>query len=168
MSVRIEQIRLVTYRWEAMQRWWSALLNVDFTPVGARTAIAEGPSLCVALEHSPITMNASSEVAGIATITVSASSVVAASATVDRLSALGSAPLRATDDLLGIRVWFRDPDGCDVAIRLPFYPAASNPLNTEVDPLHILDLLRTATPPEDGSNTDERRPPWQPRIRPHR
>lgn len=165
MSVRVEQIRLVTYRWEAMQHWWSAMLDVPFTPIGVRTAIAEGPGLCVLLEHSPLTMNASSEVAGIATITVSTPSIAAASATMDRLSAVGSALLRATDDPLGILVWFRDPDGCDVAIRLPFYPTPNNLLNTEIDPFHILDLLHTSTRRSGRSGTSEQGPPWQPRIR---
>lgn len=153
MSVRVEQIRFATYRWEAMQRWWTAVLNAPFTPTGSRTAIAEGPQLCVVLEHSPIAMNASSEVAGIASITVSTPSVAAAVATVDRLAALDSATIRVTDDRLGIRVWYRDPDGCDVALRLPFYPNMTNPIDTEIDPFHTLDLLYAAADPQTAQST---------------
>ncbi len=153
MSVRVEQVRFVTYRWEAMHRWWSTMLDSTFTPTGSRTAIAEGPQLCVVLEHSPIAMNASSEVAGIASITVSAPSVAAAVGTVDRLAALGSATIRATDDRLGVRVWYRDPDGCDVALRLPFYPNMTNPIDTEINPFHTLDLLRAAADPQTAHST---------------
>lgn len=163
--MRVEQIRLVTYRWDAMRQWWAAILDTPFAAAGSRTVIAEDPRLVVVLEHSPIAMNASSEVAGIASITVATPSVADASATVHRLAALGSATIRATDDRLGIRIWYRDPDGCDVALRLPFYPTMDNPINTEINPFHTLDLLHAAANPKSAAPNIERRLPWQSRIR---
>src|SRR6478736_462456 len=58
--------------------------------------------------------------------------------------AIGSRHHRATNDVSGVRLWYRDPNGTDVAIRLPIDADANNRPGQEIDPDHIITRLRAA------------------------
>ena len=51
---------------------------------------------------------------------------------------------RATNDASGVRLWYRDPNGTDVAIRLPIDANANNRPGQEIDPDHIVSRLQAA------------------------
>ena len=51
---------------------------------------------------------------------------------------------RATNDVSGVRLWYRDPNGTDVAIRLPIEADANNRPGQEIDPDHIITRLQAA------------------------
>ena len=102
-------------------------------------------------------MNANPEVAGVISLTVSALSAIAALDIYDRLIAVGSRYHRATNDVSGVCLWYRDPNGTDVAIRLPIEPDANNRRGQEIDPDLIVTRLQAAaesTAPESISATD--------------
>ncbi|MET0757689.1 MAG: hypothetical protein ABWY39_06960, partial [Mycobacterium sp.] len=58
--------------------------------------------------------------------------------------AIGSRHHRATNDVSGVRLWYRDPNGTDVAIRLPIDADANNRPGEEIDPDHIVTRLQAA------------------------
>lgn len=144
MNLRIDEIVLLTHEWESMRAWWGALLGVDPHTVGQQTAVVETPGLRVVIEHSDIAMNANPEVAGVISLTVSAPSAIAGLDTYNRLTAVGSRHHRATNDVSGVCLWYRDPNGTDVAMRLPIEADANNPRGQEIDPDHIVTRLQAA------------------------
>ncbi|MGE5696240.1 MAG: hypothetical protein ACM4D3_13690 [Candidatus Sericytochromatia bacterium] len=144
MNPRLDEIVVLTHEWDSMRAWWGALLGADPRIVGHRTAVVETAGLRVVIEHSEIAMNANPEVAGVISLTVSASSAIAALDTHRRLVAIGSRHHRATNDACGVRLWYRDPNGTDVAIRLPFDADANNRPGQEIDPDHIVTRLQAA------------------------
>ena len=144
MDPRIDEIVLLTHEWESMRAWWGALLGVDPRTVGEGTAVVETPGLRVVIEHSDIAMNANPEVAGVISVTVSVSSAIAALDTHTRLVTIGSSHHRATNDAGGVRLWYRDPNGTDVAIRLPIDADPNNRPGQEIDPDHIVIRLQAA------------------------
>ena len=144
MNLRIDEIVLLTHEWESMRAWWGALLGVNPHKVGQQTAVVETPGLRVVIEHSDIAMNANPEVAGVISLTVSAPSAIAALDTYNRLIAVGSRHHRATNDVSGVCLWYRDPNGTDVAIRLPIDADAKNRRGQEIDPDHIVIRLQAA------------------------
>ena len=144
MNPRLDEIVVLTHEWDSMQAWLGALLGADPRIVGHRTAVVETAGLRVVIEHSDIAMNANPEVAGVISITVSAPSVIAALDTHRRLVAIGSRHHRATNDAFGVRLWYRDPNGTDVAIRLHFDADANNRPGQEIDPDHIVTRLQAA------------------------
>ncbi len=144
MNPRIDEIVLLTHEWESMRAWWGALLGVDPHTVGQQTAVVETPGLRVVIEHSDIAMNANAEVAGVISLTVSAPSAIAGLDIYKRLMAVGSRHHRATNDVSGVCLWYRDPNGTDVAIRLPIEADANNRRGQEVDPDHIVARLQAA------------------------
>ena len=144
MNPRLDEIVLLTHQWDSMRAWWGALLGVDPRTVGNRTAVVETAGLRIVIEHSDIAMNANPEVAGIISVTVSFSSVIAALDTHTRLVAIGSRHHRATNDAGGVRLWYRDPNGTDVAIRLPIDADTNNRPGQEIDPDHIVIRLQAA------------------------
>ena len=144
MNPRLDEIVLLTHQWDSMRAWWGTLLGVDPRTVGHRTAVIETAGLRIVIEHSDIAMNANPEVAGVISLTVSASSVIAALDTHTRLVAIGSRHHRATNDAGGVRLWYRDPNGTDVAIRLPIDADANNRRGQEIDPDHIVTRLQAA------------------------
>ena len=73
--------------------------------------------------------------------TASAPSATVGRDALSRLTAVGSRHHRATDDPSGVRLWFRDPNGTDVAIRLPFDADPNNRPGQEIDPDHIVTRL---------------------------
>ena len=75
---------------------------------------------------------------------MSAASAIAALDTHKRLIAIGSRHHRATDDVSGVRLWYRDPNGTHVAVRLPFDADANNRRGQEIDPDHIVTRLQAA------------------------
>ena len=157
MDPRVDEIVLLTHDWESMRAWWGALLGVDPRTVGQQTAVVETPGLRVVIEQSEIAMNANPEVAGVISLTVSAPSAIAALDTYKRLIAVGFRHHRATDDVSGVRLWYRDPNGTDVAIRLPFEADANNRRGQEIDPDHIVIRLQAAaasTEPQSVSAKD--------------
>jgi catechol-2,3-dioxygenase len=141
MKPCLDEVVLLTHEWAAMQTWWAALLGADPRTVGRRTAVVETAGLRVVIEHSDIAMNANPEVAGVISLTVSAPSATAGRDALSRLSAVGYRHHRATDDAGGVRLWFRDPNGTDVAIRLPFDADPNNRPGQEIDPDHIVTRL---------------------------
>ena len=144
MNPRLDEIVLLTHQWDAMRAWWGALLGTDPHTVGHRTALFETAGLRVVVEHSDIAMNANPEVAGVTSLTVSAPSASAALDTRRRLAAIGSRHHRATNDASGVRLWYRDPNGTDVAVRLPIDADANNRPGQEIDPDHIVTRLQAA------------------------
>src|SRR6478752_7900905 len=144
MNLRIDEIVLLTHEWESMRAWWGALLGVNPHKVGQQTAVVETPGLRVVIEQSDIAMNANPEVAGVISLTVSAPSAIAGLDTYKRLTAVGSRHHRATNDVSGVCLWYRDPNGTDVAIRLPIEADANKGPGQEIDPDHIVIRLRAA------------------------
>ncbi len=144
MNPRFDEIVLLTHEWDSMRAWWGALLGADLHAVGHRTAVVETAGLRVVIEHSDIAMNANPEVAGVISLTVSTPSAIAALDTHRRLVAIGSRHHRATNDASGVRLWYRDPNGTDVAIRLPIDADANNRRGQEIDPDHIVTRLQAA------------------------
>jgi hypothetical protein len=142
MNPRVDEIVLLTHEWESMRAWWGALLGVDPHTVGQQTAVVETPGLRVVIEHSDIAMNANPEVAGVISLTVSAPSTIACLDIYKRLMAVGSRHHRATNDASGVCLWYRDPNGTDVAIRLPIQGDASNQRGQEIDPDHVVARLQ--------------------------
>jgi hypothetical protein len=144
MNPRLDEIVLLTHEWDSMRAWWGALLGADPHTVGHRIAVVETASIRVFIEHSDIAMNANPEVAGVISLTVSAPSAIAALETHMRLVAIGSRHHRATNDAGGVRLWYRDPNGTDVAIRVPIDADANNRPGQEIDPDHIITRLQAA------------------------
>jgi hypothetical protein len=144
MNPRLDEIVLLTHEWDSMRAWWGALLGADPHTVGHRIAVVETASIRLVIEHSDIAMNANPEVAGVISLTVSAPSAIAALETHMRLVAIGSRHHRATNDAGGVRLWYRDPNGTDVAIRVPIDADANNRPGQEIDPDHIVNRLRAA------------------------
>jgi hypothetical protein len=144
MNPSVEEIVLLTHEWDSMRAWWGAFLGADPSTVGHRTAVVETAALRVVIEHSDIAMNANPEVAGVISLTVSAPSAIAALDTHRRLVAIGSRHHRATNDASGVRLWYRDPNGTDVAIRLPIDADTNNRPGQEIDPDHIVTQLQAA------------------------
>ena len=144
MNPRLDEIVLLTHQWDSMRAWWGTLLGVDPRTVGHRTAVVETAELRIVIEHSDIAMNANPEVAGVISVTVSFSSVIAALDTHTRLVTIGSSHHRATNDAGGVRLWYRDPNGTDVAIRLPIDADTNNRPGQEIDPDHIVTRLQAA------------------------
>jgi len=144
MNPRVDEIVLLTHEWESMRIWWGTLLDAEPRPVGHRTVVVETADLRVVIEQSDIAMNANPEVAGVISLTVSAPSAIAALDTHERLVAIGSRHHRATNDASGVRLWYRDPNGTDVALRLPIDADAHNRPGQEVDPDHVVTRLQAA------------------------
>lgn len=144
MNPRINEITLLTYEWEAMQLWWSALLGVAARTVSLRTAVLETDDVRVTIERSDIAMHANPEVAGVISLTLSAPTPEAALKMHDRLAAIGSRHHRATEDAGGVRLWYRDPNGTDVAIRLGFGAVPANRPGQEIDPDQVVGRLQAA------------------------
>jgi hypothetical protein len=144
MNPRVDEIVLLTHEWESMRAWWGTLLGADPRTVGHRTAVVETAGLRVVIEQSEIVMNANPEVAGVISLTLSAPSAIAALDTYTRLIAIGSRHHRATNDAGGVRLWYRDPNGTDVAIRVPIDADANNGHGQEIDPDHVVTRLKAA------------------------
>jgi hypothetical protein len=144
MNSHLDEIVLLTHDWDSMRAWWSTLLGADPRTVGHQTAVIETAGLRVVIEHSDIAMNANPEVAGVVSLTLAAASAMDALDTHRRLVAIGSRHHRATTDASGVRLWYRDPNGTDVAIRLPIDAGANDQLHREIDPDHIVARLQAA------------------------
>ena len=144
MNPRLDEIVLLTHEWDSMRAWWGTLLGADPRTVGHRTAVVETAGLRVVIEHSDIAMNANPEVAGVISLTVSAPPRSLPSTPTTRLVAIGSRHHRATNDAGGVRLWYRDPNGTDVAIRLPIDADTNNRPGQEIDPDHIVTRLQAA------------------------
>ncbi len=144
MNAHLDEIVLLTHEWVSMRAWWSTLLGTDPRTVGHQTAVVETAGLRVVIEHSDIAMNANPEVAGVVSLTLAATSAKDALDTHRRLVAIGSRHHRATNDAGGVRLWYRDPNGTDVAIRLPIDAGANDRLHQEIDPDHIVTRLEAA------------------------
>ena len=149
-NVGLDEIVLLTHEWDSMRVWWATLLGMDPQIVGHRTAVVEAAGLRVVIEHSDIAMDANPEVAGVISLTVSAPSAIAALDTHRRLVAIGSRHHRATDDASGVRLWYRDPNGTDVAIRLPIHADTNNRPGQEIDPDHVVTRLQAAAESTEG------------------
>lgn len=132
-----------------MQRWWAAFLGAEPRTADRRTAVLETTDLRVVIEHSEIAMNANPEVAGVISLTISVNSAPTALEIHDRMTAFGSRHHRATDDAGGVRLWYRDPNGTDVALRLPIDASPDNRPGQEIDPDHVVARLEAAA--DDGA-----------------
>jgi catechol-2,3-dioxygenase len=150
MNPHLDEIVLLTHEWDSMRAWWGTLLGAEPRTVGHRTAVIETAGLRIVIEHSDIAMNANPEVAGVISLTVSAPSAAAALDTHRRLAAIGSRQHRATEDDGGVRLWYRDPNGADVAIRLPIDADADNRRGQEIDPDLVVTRLQAAAESANG------------------
>lgn len=144
MHPHVSEIVLLTHDGDSMLAWWGTLLDAQPRAVGQQTAVIETPGLRVTIEHSDIAMNANPEVAGAVSLTVSSPSASAALATHDRMMAIGARHHRATDDAGGVRLWYHDPNGTDVALRLPLDADVNNPPGQEIDPDDVVSRLGAA------------------------
>ncbi|MFN8089651.1 MAG: hypothetical protein U0R81_11895 [Mycobacterium sp.] len=144
MNPHLDEIVLLTYKWEPMQRWWAALVGVEPHTLDRRTVVLETARMRVVIEHSEIAMNANPEVAGVISLTLSTPSAANALEIHTRLAAIGSSHHRATDDAGGVRLWYRDPNGTDVALRLPLDASPGNRHGQEIDPDRIIARLQAA------------------------
>jgi hypothetical protein len=148
MNPRLDELVLLTHEWDSMHIWWSALLGVQPRMVGRQSAVFETEGLRVVIENSEIAMNANREVAGVISLTLSASTAMAALDIQMRLVAIGSRHHRATDDASGVRLWYHDPNGTDVAVRLPIDFDAGNRRGQEIDPDEIITRLQAVAEAE--------------------
>ena len=140
-------VHLLTYRPEQMLTWWAALLGVPDPPRGrGRTAVLCSPTINIVIERSDVAVDYHREACGVTTIAVTPAGPADAVTTIDRLARLGSSPHRATVHAGFIRLWYRDPNGADVAVDLRSVDPVDGPYDPlfpdELDPQVVVAGLR--------------------------
>ncbi|MUL67139.1 hypothetical protein BOO86_21880 [Mycobacterium sp. CBMA 234] len=146
----VDEITLLTYRFDAVLDWWAALLDTSPEVLGPRSAALNAPGLRVSVNRSDIALDAHPEVAGVTAVTLNIMRTAAARAVLRRLTSVGASCHRATTDEHGVRLWFLDPDGTNVALRLPADFVVSGAHDGEVDPDEPLRMLTEANGDERG------------------
>jgi len=115
----IVELRLLTHRPEEMERWWSAMLDCTPRRLSSRTTAITGRRLRLVIERSQIAYDYHPEASGVTAINLTFDNVSAGHRTLNRLACLGSRPHRATREAGVTALWLRDPNGTDVAVRVP-------------------------------------------------
>ena len=119
VAAQAVELRLLTHRPAEMTEWWAALLGGAPQSLNARLTAIQGDCLRVVIERSPIALDYHPEASGVISINLPLSDVQSARPALNRLSKLGSRPHRATGQPGVTALWFRDPNGTDVALHLP-------------------------------------------------
>lgn len=148
----IDEITLLTYRFDAVLDWWAALLDTSPEVLGPRSAALTSPGLRVTVTRSDIALDAHPEVAGVTAVTLNLARTSAVTAALQRLASVGASCHRATTDAHGVRLWFLDPDRSNVALRLPADIVISGARDGEINPDELLRMLAT-TGAERGIHT---------------
>ena len=147
VAAQAVELRLLTHRPEQMTEWWTALLGGAAQPLNARMTAIHGDSLRVVIERSPIALDYHPEASGVTAINLALRDVQAARPALNRLSKLGSQPHRATGQPGVTALWFRDPNGTDVALHLPVaighHATAAGVWPDEVDPKDVLAYINS-------------------------
>jgi hypothetical protein len=158
------ELRLLTHRPAEMTTWWAALLGAAPQSLNARMTAIHGDYLHVVIERSLIALDYHPEASGVTAIKL-ALDVHAALPVLNRLCTLGFQPHRATGQPGVTDLWFRDPNGTDVALQLPVaighHATAAGVWPDEVDPKDVLAYLNSqpaATVRPEGP--DARREKW--------
>lgn len=142
VAAQAVELRLLTHCPAEMTDWWAALLGATPQPLNARMTAIHGDSLRVVIERSPIALDYHPEASGVTAINLALSDVQAAHSVLNRLSKLGSLPRRATGQPGVTALWFRDPNGTDVAVQLPVaighHVTAAGVWPDEVDPKDVV------------------------------
>lgn len=130
VAAPVVELRLLTHRPAEMAAWWAALLGGATQSLNVRMTAITGVCLRVVIERSQIAFDYHPEASGVTAINLALGDLQAVHRTVNRLAQLGSDPYRVTRQAGVIALWFRDPNGTDVALYLP--PAAAH-LAAEAD-----------------------------------
>ena len=142
VAAQAVELRLLTHRPAEMTEWWAALLGGAPQSLNARMTAIQGDCLRVVIERSPIALDYHPEASGVISINLALSDVQSARPALNRLSKLGSQPHRATGQPGVAALWFRDPNGTDVALHLPVaighQATAAGVWHDEVDPKDVL------------------------------
>jgi hypothetical protein len=147
VAAQAVELRLLSHRPAEMTQWWAALLDAAPQPLNARMTAVHGDYLRVVIERSPIALDYHPEASGVTAINLTLRDVQAAFLAVNRLSQLGSHPHRATGQPGMTALWFRDPNGTDVALQLPVavghHATATGVWPDEVDPEDVLAYINS-------------------------
>ncbi|MBS1693887.1 MAG: hypothetical protein JST91_16865 [Actinobacteria bacterium] len=151
----VVELRLLTYRPAEMVAWWAALIGSPPRPLDTRATAVTGPDLGVVIERSQIALDYHPEASGVTAVTLMPGDLEAVRPMVNRLAELGSRPYRATCRADRTTLWFRDPNGTDVAVCLLSDPAtgagiaADGGRSEEVDPADVLARIGVGQPAGD-------------------
>lgn len=140
------ELRLLTHRPEEMATWWAALVGSTPRSLNARMTAVTGAGLGVVIERSQIALDYHPEASGVTAISLTPGDLHVLGLMVNRLAQIGSRPYRATTQAGMTALWFRDPNGTDVALCLPTDPptpagrdrAAAGGLADEMNPDDVL------------------------------
>ena len=142
VAAQAVELRLLTHRPGEMTEWWAALLGGAPQSLNARMTAIHGDYLRVVIERSQIAFDYHPEASGVTAINLALSDLQSARPALNRLSQLGSRPHRATGQPGVTALWFRDPNGTDVALHLPVAighrASAAGVWPDEVDPKDVL------------------------------
>jgi catechol-2,3-dioxygenase len=137
-----------------MAAWWAALLDVEPQSPNARTTTITGSCLRVVIERSQIALDYHPEASGVTAINLALGDLREVHRTVNRLAQLGSHPDRATRHGEVTALWFRDPNGAEVALYLPAAVAnhAADVLSEELNPKTVLAHVSRTTRQTSGTS----------------
>jgi hypothetical protein len=147
VAAQAVELRLLTHRPAEMTEWWAALLGGAPQSLNAWMTAIHGDYLQVVIERSPIALDYHPEASGVTAINLALRDVQAARPALNRLSKLGSQPHRATGQPGVTALWFRDPNGTDVALHLPVaighHATAAGVWPDEADPKDVLAYINS-------------------------
>ena len=147
VAARTVELRLLTHRPAEMTEWWAALLGGAPQSLNAWMTAIHGDSLQVVIERSGIALDYHPEASGVTAINLALRDVQAARPALNRLSKLGSQPHQATGQPGVTALWFRDPNGTDVALHLPVaighHATAAGVWPDEVDPKDVVAYINS-------------------------
>jgi hypothetical protein len=153
------ELRLLTHQPEEMERWWAAMLDGTPKQLSSRMTAITGRRLRLVIERSQIAYDFHPEASGVTAINLTFDNVSTGRHTLNRLARLGSQPHRATREAGVTALWLRDPNGTDVAVRLP---APIMRAGSEADaPSEELDVTTALADIRSRRSVDENRPDSQ-------
>jgi hypothetical protein len=118
-----------------------------------------GRRLRLVIERSQIAYDYQHEASGVTAINLTFDDLTTGHRTLNRLALLGSRPRRATREAGVVALWLRDPNGTDVAVRLPAPDFRTDPdAGAETDALpEELDVDATLADIDDRRPVDDHR-----------
>lgn len=153
VAAPVVELRLLTHRPEEMAAWWAALLDATPQSQDVRTTAIAGVCLRVVIERSQIALDYHPEASGVTAINLALGDLQQVHRTVNRLAQLDSHCYRATRQAGVTALWFRDPNGTDVALYLPTAvanrAAEVGTLSEELDPNTVLAYISRSDKPSD-------------------